>query len=206
MKRLTVLFSLILLSVGGLTARTQSLPAATASHFSVTVGGMGSIFQPDFAGEVESFCTAGCNTNLKTYTTEAVPSASGQPLFGAGAYVDLKLSRWVQLEGEGRWLRFNQYLGINQSDYLIGPRAPVYRFGRSEVYAKALVGYSDMNFAGGSFNSKFTNFAFGGGVDMKVSKRLSFRAFDFEYQYWPVFGNTSLLPYGASMGIGYKVF
>jgi len=152
---------------------------------------MASVFQSDYTG-------------LWTYTPAA--QSSSQPLFGAGAYVDVKLSRWVQLEAEGRWQRFNESAGIYQDNYLIGPRYPVYRLGRSKLYVKALAGYSKMNFDVYGDHGKFTDLAFGGGVDVKLTKRLSFRAVDFEYQYWPQWGNSTISPYGASMGIGYKIF
>jgi opacity protein-like surface antigen len=124
--------------------------------------------------------------------------------------VDVKFSRWVQLEAEGRWLRFNQYGGISQDNYLIGPRIPVFHFLRSSVYAKALGGGAKMKF--GSLygepvgNGTFTALAFGGGMDVKLTKRISIRAVDFEYQYYPLWGNSTLSPYGARMGIGYKIF
>jgi hypothetical protein len=38
-----------------------------------------------------------------------------------------------------------------------------------------------------------------------LNKRFSARG-DFEYQQWPKWLNTSLYPYGASVGIGYKIF
>jgi hypothetical protein len=53
---------------------------------------------------------------------------------------------------------------------------------------------------------RFTAVAFGGGADIRLNRRFSLRAFDAEYQYWPTWGNSSLSPYGVSMGIGYKVF
>jgi hypothetical protein len=43
-------------------------------------------------------------------------------------------------------------------------------------------------------------------VDIKLTKRISIRAIDVEYQEWPRWLNSSLYPYGASVGIGYKVF
>ena len=55
-------------------------------------------------------------------------------------------------------------------------------------------------------NGKFTDIAFGGGVDIKLTKRISLRAADFEYQYYPFWGNTTLSPYGASVGMSYKIF
>ncbi len=158
-----------------------------------------SIFQPDFEGDWQP-------PSFQYPAAHAGP----YPLFGAGAYVDVKFSRWVQLEAEGRWLRVNEYGGISQDNYLIGPRVPVFHFWRSSVYAKALGGGAKMNF--GSLygatagNGSFTALAFGGGMDVKLTKRLSLRAVDFEYQYYPRWGNSSLSPYGASVGIGYKIF
>jgi hypothetical protein len=43
-------------------------------------------------------------------------------------------------------------------------------------------------------------------VDVKLTRRISLRAVDVEYQYWPWWSNTALSPYGASVGMSYKVF
>jgi hypothetical protein len=196
MRRSAAFLFLILLAVGALTARAQVAASATTRQFSLTVGGMVSAFQPDFAGywQPPSF-------------QYPMPQAGPQPLFGVGAYVDVKLTRWVQLEGEARWLRYNQYYNIHQDNYLVGPRVPIARVWKATAYAKALGGYSKMNFDSGAGDSgRFTTVAFGGGLDVKLTRRISLRAVDVEYQYWPMWGNTSLSPYGASMGIGYRIF
>ena len=65
------------------------------------MGGLGSVFQPDYAGGY------------------AAPNRT----YGVAAYADMRFTRWVQVEAEGRWLPFNEYLGIKQDNYLIGPRA-----------------------------------------------------------------------------------
>ncbi len=197
----------IVLAAGSLTARAQVVPAATKNQFSITAGGLASAFQPDYDG----------GYNLKP--VEAGPYR----LYGLGAYVDVKFSRWVQIEGEARWLRFNQFDQIYQDNYLIGPRIPIhhYHFLRATPYAKALIGVANMNlsyfYAGdGIFvnlgDHKFTDLAFGGGVDLKLTRRLSIRAFDFEYQDYPRFLEVTegqilhLNPYGASVGVGYRIF
>ena len=195
MKRSAVLLFSILFAAGAVAARAQVAAAATTRQFSITAGGMVSIFQPDFEGDWQP----------PSYQYP-VAHTSPYPLFGAGAYVDVKFRRWVQLEAEGRWLRFNQYGGISQDNYLIGPRVPVFHFWRSSVYAKALGGYAKMNFDNLGDKGSFTDLAFGGGMDVKLTKRLSLRAVDFEYQYYPRWSNSSLSPYGASVGIGYKIF
>ena len=188
MRRFCVFLFTILLYAGAVAADAQAVPAATGRQVSITAGGMASAFQPDYAGFC---CTA---------------SAGPQPLFGVGAYVDVRLRRWVQFEAEGRWLRWNKYYGISQDNYLIGPRLPVYRFWKATVYGKALGGFSKMTFDPYGDHSSFTDLAFGGGADVKLTRKISVRVADFEYHYWPKWGNSTLKPYGASMGVSYKIF
>jgi opacity protein-like surface antigen len=189
----------ILLAAGAVAAAAQVVPSATGRQVSLSVGGMASAFQPDFAGEWQYPCTP----------DSCYPAAQGsQALFGAGAYVDLKLNRWLQVEAEGRWQRWHQYAGIHQDNYLIGPKLPLRRFGRATVYGKTLFGFSRMDFGyfSGYGHGNFSDFAFGGGMDVKLTKRLTLRPVDFEYQYWPWWGNSSISPYGASVGVSYKIF
>ena len=209
-----ILFS-ILFAAGAVAVHAQVVHSATARNVSITAGGIASVFQPDFEGSwvTQDPPVVPCVSNVI-----CVPFAqtSHYPLFGAGAYVDVRLKRWVQFEAEARWQRWNQYggfgpyAGIYQDNYLIGPRLPVYRFWKATVYGKALGGFSKMNF--GTFfgapagHGTFTDLAFGGGMDIKLTKRLSIRAVDVEYQYWPSWSNASLSPYGASVGVGYKIF
>lgn len=194
MRQMGALFFSILLTAGAIDARAQAVPAAKFRQISITAGGTASIFQTDYAG-----------LSNESYT-EPAASSSSYPLFGAGAFVDVKFTRWAQLEAEGRWLRWNQFQNISQDNYLIGPRLPVYRFRKAAFYAKALGGFSKMNFNPYGGHGSFTDFAFGGGMDVKLTKRISWRAADFEYQYWPWWGDSSISPYGASMGISYRIF
>jgi hypothetical protein len=154
---------------------------------------MASMFQPDYAGSVTS-------------QYEPFAEASPTALFGVGAYVDVKFTRWFQIEAEGRWQRFNQNQNIHQDNYLIGPRVPIHRIRRATFYGKALAGFSNMSFNDFGAHGNFTTLAFGGGADIRLTHRISIRAFDGEYQYWPQWGNSSLTPYGVSMGVGYKIF
>ena len=189
MKRSIVAWLSVLLAAATLPAHAQVSSSAVTRQFSITAGALASGFQTDYQGGY-------------------VAQASSQPLYGAGAYVDVKFTRWVQIEAEGRWLRFNQLKNINQSNYLIGPRLPIQslRFWRATPYAKVLIGYGKMNFEYNEGTGSFTDIAYGGGVDIKLTKRISIRAIDVEYQEWPRWLNSSLYPYGASVGIGYKVF
>jgi hypothetical protein len=177
-------------------AGAQAVEAARARQWSLTAGGMVSGFNPDYAD----------------------PGYDGTNyLFGGGTYVDFRLSHWVQIEAEARWLRIAAYADSieNQSNYLIGPRVPIKRFGKFQTYGKALIGVANMTFPAGDYYStgRFTALAFGGTVDYRLNRRWSIRALDFEYQDWPKFvpqspsgSSISLQPYGISVGVGYRIF
>ena len=198
MKRSVVVLSCILLAVAATAVSAQVVPAARARRFSITVGGMASGFQPDFAGD-----WACGRTSCPPYFP--VAGTVNQPLIGPGAFVDLKFSRWIQLEGEARWMRFNRYQDIHEDNYLIGPRVPVFQFRKATFYGKALGGFSRMDLGYG-YHGTFTTIAFGGGMDVRLTRKISIRAFDGEYQYWPAWGNSKLMPYGASAGVSYRIF
>jgi hypothetical protein len=176
-----------MLAAGALTAGAQVVPSAYGRALRIDAGGLASAFQPDYAGG-------------------GVASTSPNRLYGIGAYVDVKFSRWIQVEAEGRWLRYNQFLNIYQDNYLIGPRIPVHHYGRFTPYGKALFGFSNMNFEYNAAHGRFTTIAFGGGVDYRLTKKISIRCGDFEYQMWPSWLSSSLKPYGVSVGASYKVF
>ncbi len=202
MRRPSILCLLILLAAGTVFACAQVTPSAAERQFSITAGGLASVFQPDFVYDSWT-CVQPCLVSSNWFP---VAKASSQPLFGAGAYVDVKFNRWMQMEAEGRWLRFNRLVGVSQDNYLIGPRVSLFHAGRTSAYAKALGGYTNMKFGTGGGSGQFTTLAFGGGLDLRLTRRISLRAVDFEYQYWPLWGNSSLAPYGASTGIAYRIF
>jgi hypothetical protein len=164
-------------------AHSQAAPAATGKTISLAAGGMVSGFQPDF------------------YALYGVPGESPNRLYGGGAYVDAHFSRWLQIEAEGRWLHFNELYGINENTYLIGPRIAPYTFLKFTPYGKALIGLGN----GSLLTGTTLTIAYGGGVDYRLTRRLTLRCFDFEYQQWRV-SPTALYPYGGSVGLSYKIF
>jgi hypothetical protein len=187
MKRSAILL-LVLVVVALLSAKAQVVESADVRPFTINAGGT---------------------------ATVVIPNDGSQPLYGSGAsyligigtYADLHFTHWVQLEGEARWLRFNQYAGEHMDTYLVGPKVPVFRFRGADVYGKAMIGVGKMTFPNKYGYGTFTALAFGGGVDYRLSRKLTFRAADFEYQDWPKFlPNFSIHPYSISMGMSYRVF
>lgn len=190
MKKIAVVCFLWFVSAAAFQAAAQVVPAATRSSIHVDAGGFGSAFQPDYQGG-------------------GVASSSANWLFGAGAFVDVRFSRWVNVEAEGRWLRFNQFVNIHQDNYLIGPKVPIHTFGKYTPYGKFLFGIGSMNFEYGSTSCRCAALVYGGGVDYKLNDKWTVRAADFEYQQWPnwyVNQNAQLHPYGFSSGISYRIF
>jgi hypothetical protein len=176
------------LAAGAAAGRAQVVESANARQFSISAGGMASGFEPGYE--------PGANT----------------PLIGLGTYVDVHFTHWIQVEGEGRWLYFNQYQGEHEANYMIGPRVPIKHFGRAQVYGKALIGVGKMTYPFSYGYGTFTALAYGGTLDYKLSRKLTLRAVDFEYQQWPKWvdpstgKNTQMCPYGVSVGMAYRVF
>lgn len=172
---------------GAVSARAQVVPSATKGQFSLTAGGFASVTQPDYAGF-------------------AIAQTSPNRLYGIGAFVDVRFRRWVQLEAEGRWSRFNEFENTSEDNYLIGPRVPIhtFHFMKATPYGKVLVGLGRMNFENKDGYGHFTAIAYGGGLDFKLTKRISARG-DFEYQQWPQWLNSSLYPYVVSAGVSYRI-
>ena len=179
MRRL-FLFALIVLCTATAVGYAQSVESATSRQLTINAGGFASYFNPD---------------------------EGGQNLAGIGTYGDFHFTHWFQLEAEARWLRWNQYYGEHEDNYLLGPRVPIRQFGdRTMLYGKALIGYGKMTFPFKYGYGTFTDLAFGATVDHQLGPKMTVRA-DFEYQYWPVWlNNQSLAPYGVSVGVGYRVY
>ena len=183
MKRSILALFCIALSSAAVSARAQVVPSATGSTFTLTAGGVGSAFQPDYAGE-------------------GVAQDSPNRLYGIGAYADVHFSRWEQLEGEARWLSYNKQVTKTvengENSYSIGPRIAPYTFHKLTPYGKVLVGIGSANFLTG----RCFALTYGGGVDYRLFCRVTARG-DFEFQQWYV--TPTLHPYGASVGISYRI-
>lgn len=176
-----------MITAGAVSSRAQVVPSATKGQFTLTAGGFGSVTQPDYAGF-------------------GVAQTSPNRLYGIGAFVDVRFRRWVQVEAEGRWSRFNEFENISEDNYLIGPRIPIhsFRFMRATPYGKVLVGFARMNFENNDAWGRFTDIAYGGGVDCRLTNRISARG-DFEYQQWPDWLSSALYPYSVSAGVSYRI-
>lgn len=97
--------------------------------------------------------------------------------------------------------------GVHERTYELGPRFFA-AYGHFMPYGKVLFGRAVFNFPNDMANQAFTEGAFGGGLDYRLSPVFYLRA-DYEYQRWFGFGTQvnafpgSLSPSVASFGVAY---
>jgi len=158
-------------------ANAQAVPTASRTGF-MQVGGGWSIADPDYAQ---------------------------RKVQGFTIYGDIDFKHHWGIEGDIHRVSLVTPTNIGVDSYLLGPRY-AYRYNRFHPYAKVLFGL-------GRFKYKFDNapeavytykiYAFGGGLDLKATKRINIRAIDFEYQKWPGYPPHGLTPFVYSFGAAY---
>lgn len=162
-------------------SHAQAVPTAARSG-SLQIGGGGSYARPDYGPK---------------------------GIAGLSIYGDYDFTRHLGVEGDIHFLNIITPADITENTYLLGPR---YRFHyhRFTPYAKALFGVGRFGFqAPNGYRRPASSYtygvmSFGGGVDLRASKRLNVRAFDFEYQDWPGFNNNGLSPIVMTVGVAYS--
>jgi hypothetical protein len=182
-----VLLIVFVVIVSSVSAGAQVAPAAGRGKSTLSVGGAIVAFLPYPNAE------------------RVLPGYPENALLGAGTVVDFNLSKWWGIEAEGHWLRFHEFAQVHEDTYLIGPRILIPR-GRFRFYGKALYGLGKFAFPYGYAREQDPVLAFGGGLDYRLTRKFSVRALDGEYQRWRNFQNQSLSPYGASVGVLYRIF
>lgn len=169
--------------------RAQVAPSATGPASSLYVGGTVSAFQP--------YPNAG----------KVLPGYQDNTLLGVGAFIDLDFNRtrlWWGIEAEGHWLLFNEFAQVHEDTYMIGPRITV-PMRRLRISGKALYGLGEFAFPYGYAHEQTSALAFGGGLDYRLSRKITLRVFDAEYQWWPNFQRQGISPFGASSGVAYHL-
>ena len=173
------------------------------------------LFTPAFACAQVSPATRGGGLNLWV----GAEYSNFQPDFGfnrlggitvVGDVNDVFIKK-LGLEGEARWLHFNQYLGETEANYLGGPRYRLWRHDGLSVYGKLLLGGGLITFPSKQGNGSYFAYAPGGTLEYRLSRRWLARG-DYEYQIWPSAPNLpglpshGLTPNGFSLGVSYKIF
>jgi hypothetical protein len=181
------------LLVSGSLSFAQSVPAAEGGSYSIWAGAEVSSFNPDW----------GCKDGSSPFT------CWGNQLEGIAVFADAnRLLGPIGLEGEARWLRWHDP-GIQETNYLIGPRYQVFAGRRLSANVKFLAGAGIFNKSTFKSWEGWSAFVPGATVGYRISPRLIVRG-DYEYQRWPGFvgplGAHGLTPNGFSLGVSYRVF
>jgi len=178
-------------------AYAQVSPATRGGEMNLWAGVEYSNFRPDF----------GPNTNFPTVSSHL----GGITIVGDLNNVVIKK---LGLEGEARWLRFNEYQGEKESNYLAGPRYRLWRWNGLSFYGKFLFGAGLITFPSQGGSGSYFAYAPGGTVEWRLSRRWLARG-DYEYQFWPAAPGTVITfpdpshgmnPNGISVGVSYRIF
>ena len=169
---------LVLLQAFSLALNAQNIATAKGPGSYIAIGGEGSAFQADY----------------------------GQRwIYGGVLFADVNLTWRFGFEGEARYLRFNSFENVTETNYFVGPRVMLTP-GPIRPYVKFLVGAGKITLPEGYAQGTFFAYAPGGGVDYIAGDRLTIRVIDFEYQLWPGFSSYGeLRPYGFSTGISIRL-
>jgi hypothetical protein len=132
------------------------------------------------------------------------PDYGPNELIGVGGFLDFNLRGHLGVEGEMRFLRFNQTYDVHEDNYELGPRYR-WRIRRWEPYGKFMIGNGQFNFPFSYGHGGYLMLVPGGGLDVHFH-RFTIRAIDYEYQHWTNFQNSTLSPDGFSSGIAYRIF
>ncbi len=154
--------------------------------------------------QVSPAARGGAHLSAGGFVSAYSPDYGSNQLLGVGALMDFDLRGHLGLEGEARFLRFNQTYDVHEDTYEIGPRFR-WRYHRFEPYAKFMIGNGQFNFPFSYGHGGYLLFAPGGGLDFRYH-RFTIRAIDYEYQLWQNFQNDTLTPHGFSSGISYRIF
>ena len=126
-------------------------------------------------------------------------------IYGGVLFADINPTWRFGVEGEARYLRFNTFEGVTETNYLVGPRVML-KPGPFRPYVKFLVGAGKITLPMRYAHGTFFSYAPGGGMDYIVGDRVTLRVIDFEYQLWPGFSSYGeLRPYGISTGISFRL-
>ncbi len=126
---------------------------------------------------------------------------------GVSAWADYDFLRFFHTEvGAEAELHFGGIItpdDIGENSYLIGPRF-AYRKNKFNVYGKIMFGRATITNQLFNTSSSFNIYAFGGGVDYHVKRKINIRL-DLEEQKWGNFEPHTLSPIPISLGVMYII-
>lgn len=135
---------------------------------------------------------------------ELNPDYTTEKVIGLSAWADYDFSRHIGAEISTHFGSLITSSDIAENSYMIGPRFTYRRKGLT-AYAKVLVGRATITNQLYNLSSSYNAYAFGGGLEYRVGRRLNVRVIDLEQQEWPNFQPHSLSPTVATIGLSYII-
>ena len=123
---------------------------------------------------------------------------------GISAWGDYDFNRFLGVEVEAHLGSIITPDDIGENSYFIGPRLS-YRKKNAAFYAKLVVGRASITNQETNSSKSYNSYAYGGGLDYKVSRHFNVRVVDFELQKWPDFEPNTLSPLAISVGLMYII-
>jgi opacity protein-like surface antigen len=191
--------------------RAQAVYSGYQANHAIWAGGECSVFSSSFPYQGGSGSNPIEPVIASPRPAASFPGQGVQGIYGCGAFANLRWTYHWDIEGSARWLSFNGYQGTTERTLLIGPRYIIHRFGKFEPYGKFLVGNGSIHYPYSIGTGSYFALAPGGGVNFRLSRRLTVRA-EYEYQIWlnsPGFTNEpnhQLHPNGINVGVAYRVW
>lgn len=154
----------------------------------------------------QAIYTANENTRIQAGAGVAVlnPDYTKGNVIGFSGWGDYDFSKWVGLEFSAHLGEFITPGDITENSYMLGPRL-TYRRHKFTVYGKAMVGRSTITNQNYNLSSSYNMFAFGGGLEYRLLRKINIRVIDFEQQQWPDFRPDALTPTVATIGASYII-
>lgn len=129
---------------------------------------------------------------------------------GVSIYTTFDLTPHLGAEGTLHFTNLDTPDGYSQKSYLVGLRYVAYRRHGIDPYGKFMIGIGSSTtnrpgiVAEGTPGNYFA-YDFGGGVDYRLERGITIRAFDYEYERWPSFPAHALTPSVISVGVAYRI-
>jgi hypothetical protein len=132
------------------------------------------------------------------------PDYTDGNIIGFSAWGDYDFSKYVGVEVAAHLGEFITPGDITENSYFVGPRL-IYRRHKLTGYGKILIGRATITNTDYNLSSSYNVFAYGGGVEYKIMRKINVRVIDFELQSWPDFQPRSLSPMAITIGASYII-
>jgi hypothetical protein len=87
---------------------------------------------------------------------------------------------------------------------MVGPRATIHRH-KAALYGKLLFGRATITNQLQNLSSTYNSYAFGGGIEYRLNRKINLRVADVEIQKWPNFEPHTLSPVAITIGASYSI-